>query len=155
MDVEKIAKKARKSISKFCSEECRSYCCRKGYLVLTSSQADLVTQKKKKDYEDKKLLKGIKEGRYSLYIGNKDFPCPSLKDFKCLIHRNRNRPDACKQFPIFVHGNTIKLSSRCPAVIGNLFYPYIKKFIAAGCKIVESTQLYDADIYITNPTNKA
>jgi len=63
MDVEKIAKKARKSISKFCSEECRSYCCRKGYLVLTPSQADLVTQKKKKEYEDKKLLKGIKEGR--------------------------------------------------------------------------------------------
>ncbi len=48
MDAEQIAEKARKSISKFCYEECNAYCCRKGYLILNKDEVDVVTQGKKK-----------------------------------------------------------------------------------------------------------
>jgi Fe-S-cluster containining protein len=145
MDAEKIADKARNSISKYCIEECKAYCCRKGYLVLKPEEVDRVTQGRAKELEEKKILKKLADGKYSLYMGNYDCPCPSLKDFKCTIHKTK--PKTCSDFPLFFHGNNLRLSPRCPAVKNNLMYPYIKRLIAIGYKTVEEDPIADIELY--------
>jgi Fe-S-cluster containining protein len=149
MDAEKIADKARNAIGKFCMEECKAYCCRKGYLNMGPESVDIITQGKREELEEKKLLVKIDEGNYSLFMGNYDQPCPSLKeDFRCMIHKNPKRPKACKEFPVFIRDNTLHLSSRCLAVKQGLLYPYIKKILSMGYKLSENHSYSDlGDIF--------
>jgi len=63
--------------------------------------------------------------------------CPSLKDMKCLIHENPKRPKTCKDFPIFIIGKEIKISSRCPAKSEGKFFKFEKDAINLGYKIVD------------------
>ncbi len=137
--------KARKSISKFCIDECHAYCCRKGYLVLTEKEAKLIT--KKENLIESKNIKKLDNGNYSLYLGGIGMPCPSLKkEFECGIHDKRARPKTCKDFPIFVlDEKTVKFSSRCLAVKLNMFYPYVKKLISEGYTVIEGD--IDSDFY--------
>jgi len=79
-------------------------------------------------------------------MGNYDAPCPSLKDFKCIIHKNPKRPLTCRQFPIFIDGNMIKLSPRCLAVKQGLIYPYISQLLKLGMKLSEENPFSDLDI---------
>lgn len=150
MDTEKIAEKARKSISRYCIEECKAYCCRKGYLNLKPDQVNIITQGRRKELEEKKILHKINENNYSLYLGNHDMSCPSLNDdFTCRIHKDKNRPLACRQFPLFLEGKTIRLSSRCPAVKEGRLYPYVYKLTARGYKEAESNSYSDFDFVNT------
>ncbi len=126
MKAEEIAEKARRSISKFCSEECKAYCCRKSYLVLTSKEVDLVAQGVRTGLEDKKIVKKTKGEDYFLNLRN---GCPCLKGNLCIIHNNSKRPEVCKQFPIFIKNKNIRLSSGCLAVKNDLFYPYVHEFL--------------------------
>ena len=135
MDPERVVDNARKSISKFCIEECRSYCCRKGYLTFGPESLKIISQGKDLDL---KFLKG----KCSLYLGN---GCPSLKDFKCLIHDHPKRPLACKQFPIFLEGKIIRLSPRCLAVKNNLLYPFIKQLLSMGYKLGDVNPFADLE----------
>jgi Fe-S-cluster containining protein len=139
---EKLAAKARNSISNYCITECKAYCCRKGYLVLTSKQADLIMDSK--NTKDRKCLKktGKKSNsKIALNLGYNNQDCPSLKNYKCIIHNNKCRPTACKEFPIFIWGKKrIRLSNRCPAVREDLFYPYIAKFKLMGYSIANSNK---------------
>ncbi|MFH1683184.1 MAG: hypothetical protein ABIA37_05310 [Candidatus Woesearchaeota archaeon] len=143
MNAEKLTQKARKDIGKFCMEECKAYCCRKGYLVLTTSQAELITHQKEAVLKDNLTLKLI-NGNYSL---NLHHDCPALHDCKCDIHTKRNRPLACKQFPIFIDGMNVRLSHRCLAVKNGLFYPYVSKMLSLGYKVSESDPFYDSECY--------
>jgi len=147
MDAKKIAEKARKSISKFCIEECKAYCCRKGYLVLTTEEANLITKGKTKEFEEKGTLSRIKDKKYSLDLWNTEFSCPSLsKDFKCSIHKNPKRPQACKDFPLFIDGKTLKISPRCLAVRCGKLYPYIVKLLKEGYKLSEINPYADLEV---------
>lgn len=150
MDAEKIAEKARKSISKFCIEECKAYCCRKGYLILNTNEVEEVTQGRKDELEDKKILKIIKDGRYSLYMGNYDAPCPSFKDFKCIIYNSKNRPKTCRDFPLFIDGKNVFLSPRCLAVKNGLLYPYMMQLSMLGYKILKSDAFADFEMHTVN-----
>ena len=144
MDVEKVADKARKSISSYCIEECKAYCCRKGYLVLTPKEARKTTQKRLKELEKKEVITELENNDYVLYMGNKECPCPSLgSDFKCKIHKSKNRSQTCRTFPIFIEEETktIKLSARCPAIREGKLYPFIAKFISMGYKVIEGGAL--------------
>ena len=71
-----IANKARKEIGKYCYEECKAYCCRKGYLILKPSQVDTVTQNRRTELEEKGILKKLTEGKnkgcYSMYMSRSD-----------------------------------------------------------------------------------
>ncbi|MBU0461285.1 MAG: YkgJ family cysteine cluster protein [Nanoarchaeota archaeon] len=133
---EEIAADARDSISKFCVEECKAYCCRKGYLVLTPSEAALVCGGKLKEFESRKIIKKLPFGQYSLFLGNPD-GCPCLKENCCTIHKNPKRPDTCKTFPLFIEGNKIKLSQRCLAVKQDMMYPYIAELLKKGYKLIK------------------
>ena len=153
-DVEKIAEEARNSISDICINECKAYCCRKGFLVLKEDEVDVVTQGKTKELEQKFVLKRLEDGKYSLNLsgvkGDEDSTCPSLKDNKCTIYKDPKRPLVCHQFPIFVHkdSRTVRLSPRCLAVKMGVFYPYEKQWINLGYKIDKGSSLFDSDFYI-------
>lgn len=151
INAEKIAEEARKSISKFCFEECGAYCCRKGYLVLTEVEADVITDNNIPQFIKEGRIKQIKENKYSFYLGDYNKPCPCLKDLKCAVHKNPNRPLACRQFPVFIEGNTIRLSPRCLAVKNSLLYPYIAKLVKNGYKLLESDVFADLELYNFNP----
>lgn len=147
MDAEKLADEARNSISRYCFEECKAYCCRKGYLIITPEQIDTVLNDKRKELEKKGFVKKLDNGNYSFYLGNPE-GCPGLDgQFKCKIHKSDKRPIACAQFPIFIFGKTVKLSKRCPAVKEGKFYVYVKQFINNGFKVIESEFLSDSDFY--------
>src|SRR3989344_5575527 len=42
MNPETIAQQARKSISSYCINECKAYCCRKGFLVFSSKESSII-----------------------------------------------------------------------------------------------------------------
>lgn len=158
-NAERIAQQARKSLSIYCVEECKSYCCRKGYLVLSEKEADLVSHGTIKTLETNGQLARMANGNYSLNMSIAG--CPSFKDEICSIHKSRNRPMACKQFPLFFDGMTIMLSNRCLAVRNGMLYPYIKKLLALGYTLREKKHeadvLSDSDIHqviIENPNQK-
>lgn len=136
MDAERVADKARRAISDFCINDCRAYCCRKGYLTFGKDSVKAVTQGR---------IVALKEinGKYSMHLGS---GCPSLKDFKCLIHKNPKRPLACRQFPIFLEGKTVRLSPRCLAVKNNLLYPYVAKLVKMGYKIGENNPYAEMEL---------
>ncbi len=132
---EEIADKARNSLSNYCMKECKSYCCRKGYLILTPTEVKLVCREQEEELKQKEILLEMDDGNYSLQLGNGG--CPSLIDDKCLIHKNPNRPDTCRTFPLFIEGNKIRLSKRCPAIRANKLYPHIRELTTKGYKVDE------------------
>tara|TARA_Y100000310_G_scaffold344515_1_gene457683 strand:- start:3320 stop:3766 length:447 start_codon:yes stop_codon:yes gene_type:complete len=137
MDVEKLADKARNSISSFCMNECKSYCCRKGYLIVNDKQIATVTAGNEANLLKNKSLKLLPSGDFSVDLNNGG--CPSLKDNKCIIHKHKDRPKTCQDFPIFIEGKKIGLSGRCPAVQQRKFYPYILQFLEKGYIVKESS----------------
>src|SRR3989338_10838695 len=128
--IHEIADRARKSISSYCMDECKSYCCRKGYLVLTQEQMSVVTQGKNMHGR----LKVLENGKTSMHLSP---ACPSLKDFKCTIYTDAKRPKTCSDFPIFIEGTVVRFSPRCLAVRENKFYPFVNEFMAQGCIVIE------------------
>ena len=146
---EEIAERARKSISSYCSEECRAYCCRKGYLVLSGNEACLIAGSDKEYLERKGTLKKLKSGRYSLFLGEKDSPCPMLNGFRCMIHNNPKRPAACRNFPVFLDRKAmaVRLSHRCLAVKERKLYSFEKEWHAIGWKVVQSDPFYDIELF--------
>ena len=138
MLAESIADRARKSISTFCFEECKSYCCRKGYLPLNESEIKLVLG------DELDNLKKHSNGDLSLEFGAHG--CPRLNDFKCTIHNDPKRPKVCRDYPIFVNGNTVRISSKCLAVRQNLLYPFIKEFMHRGFRVSDSVVFEDSGV---------
>ena len=141
---DKIANEGRKSISSYCINDCKSYCCRKGYLVMSKKQLDVVVNNKKEEYKNE--IKELKNGKMSLFLGSSGKPCPSLReDFKCGIHSNPERPKVCGDFPIFLRkeSKTVLLSPRCLAVKNNLLYPYVKKLQLEGYRVLQVDELPD------------
>jgi Fe-S-cluster containining protein len=132
-ETESILNSARNNISTFCITECNAYCCRKGYLVLTPTQAKATMQGKEDEYRNKGFLKPMTDGNFSLYMGDKDHPCPSLdNNNRCLIHKNPDRAETCAIFPIHIKDNTIHVSKRCLAANAGLLYPYIAQLVKKG-----------------------
>ena len=128
MDSKQLANKARKSISNYCINECSAYCCRKGYLIVSKKELDLIDSGKKGD------VKELEDGNFSLNM-NKT-PCPSLSgDFTCGVHMEKDRPQTCKDFPLFIKGDKVHLSTRCFAVKENMFFAFIKEFEGLGFKV--------------------
>jgi len=95
---------------------------------------DITVGEQKDALMSKGFLTENKAGKFVLNIGN-PASCPSLKDNRCLIHKNLDRNSACKDFPIFVSGKTVKFSERCPAVRDGKFYLYAHEFKKRGFTI--------------------
>lgn len=136
-DIHNIVEKTLKNLSDYCINDCKSFCCRKGYLILKPEEVGLVVGNTKEELIKNNDLKEMLNGKFSLNLNNCFGGCPQLKNLKCLIHENEKRPDTCKNFPIFIIGKQIKISSRCPAKRENKFFLFEKDTKRLGCKIVE------------------
>lgn len=137
--IERLANKARKSISEYCMEECKAHCCRSGFLILKGREINKVTQKRKKELMQANMLKELKNREYSLTMSK--VGCPSLNAYKCIIHKSKNRPAICREFPIIIRGNTAMFSERCPAVRENRLYYYEKRFRQLGLEVIRGADL--------------
>jgi len=134
---EKLAIKARASISTYCYTECRAYCCRKGYLLLTAKEVKLIRNVSIKELKMIPVLTALNKKGYVLDLGQKLSGCPNLENYKCTIHKNPNRPKTCGDFPLFIwKDKTIMVTNACPAVRENKLYPYLSKFKKMGYKLV-------------------
>jgi Fe-S-cluster containining protein len=136
---QKLAVKARNSIGKYCYSECNAYCCRKGFILLKTKEARLLSGRNNKGLNELKesgILTKTEKGKYVLDLSEKETGCPQLKESKCTIHKDPDRPTACKEFPLFVWKKKgkkiIHLSGRCPAITSGILYPYIAKFKGMG-----------------------
>ncbi len=141
-EAQRVADKARKSISDFCRNECKSYCCRKGFIRIRQDQIDLIaTPEEKEKLNSESKLKELKfSGKFLLDFSNSLGGCPALSGTDCSIHKNPNRPKVCQDFPIFIEGNKIKISPRCFAQQENKFYPFIKEFEKLGFEVTEKME---------------
>ncbi len=149
MNVQQLATEARNSISSYCMNECHAYCCRKGYLILSEEELNLLTGDKRTELENKEFIKKQEDGMFSFNLGNHLGSCPQLDGSKCSIHKHPKRPLTCEKFPVFVNEDTkngtstkngaskkeARFSSRCPAVRENKLYPYVHEFLKLGFKI--------------------
>ena len=137
-DAERIADEARSSISDFCINECGAYCCRKGYIMVREHQLNQMATKEKQEILEKegKIKEFPFAGKIQVDFTNSLGGCPALKDNMCTIHKNPERPKVCHQFPIFIEGNKVRISQKCPAHQNNKFYPYIRKFMDLGFEII-------------------
>lgn len=133
-----LADKARNSIAKYCMEECQAHCCRAGHLILKGKEVNKVTQKHSKELISTNLLKKLNTGEYTLTLKN---GCPSLSCNKCTIHNSKNRPQACRDFPIIIKDNIAMFSERCPAVREGLLYGYEAKMIKKGYKVIRGLDI--------------
>lgn len=135
-EAEKIANKARRALSHYCTEECSAYCCRKGYLLINESEMELLVGENKDILMTEGSLRKMVDGMYSLNFSNSLGGCPQLKNSKCLIHNNPKRPRACIEFPIFITGKTVRVSGRCFGVRAGLIDPYITQLKKMGYDIM-------------------
>ena len=125
--MEKLVNEARESIGQFCLEECNALCCRKGYLTLDDTNVNIVCENKQQSLDSGKLKKVGSSYHLDMNKG-----CVNLNGPYCRIHKNPKRPNVCKEFPLFIEGNKIKLSPACPAVRENKMYPYIAILLKNG-----------------------
>jgi Fe-S-cluster containining protein len=136
MNIEILVQEARNSISRFCYEECNAYCCKKGYLILSEEEIELMIIRDKEGLIKEKSLYKMPDDKYAFNLNNKFGFCPRLVDNKCTIHKHPNRSLTCKKFPIFVFAKSIKLSNRCLAVREGKLYAYIHKFKKMGYQVL-------------------
>lgn len=126
----RLAVKARNSIGQYCMDECRSLCCREGTITITDNELKLMTK-------DRIIIPGSitiatnNDNKLNLKLG-----CPSFIEYKCAIHRNKSRPQMCKDFPLFIYGNNIVVAHDCPAVDAGKLFPYLHKFKKMGFRII-------------------
>lgn len=136
-----IANKARDSISNFCITKCKAKCCKKGkLLIMTDEELDLVVGLNKVEkYFNKKILEYSKKNNNFLLYNSEIKICRQLdkKTNICKEHKNPNRPQVCKDYPIFIiKGKYVIFSKNCPAVDSGMFKDYENQFIQLGLKII-------------------
>ena len=144
---EALADEARNSISDICINECKAYCCRKGYLVVDPEDIDTVAQEKTEELLKTEQLQVNKEGKFALFLGDYDKPCPSLKDNMCTIHTDGHRPKVCGDFPLFLEKDHVRESPRCLAVKMNKLYPFVKQITMLGFKPMKADPLGEIELF--------
>ncbi len=137
-DSEELLNIARFSIGHYCMTSCKSKCCSQGSIIVYSiDNVNAMSQSKERATEllDKKFVLARKDGYFEFQFDK--CKCPSLtSDMKCSIFNSEFRPKMCKEFPLFIRGNLLVVSSFCPAVKDGTFDPYLKEFENKGFKIL-------------------
>jgi Fe-S-cluster containining protein len=128
---EKMLKEARNSISQFCIDECRAYCCRKGVLTLNAKESNDFMKNIPKNIPGSAKVSHAANGDSVVLLNESG--CPNLdKNCLCTIHTKKNRPTICKEFPILIKNHTVLFCQDCPAVEQKKFYAYEAKLIKKG-----------------------
>jgi len=133
-DPNQIADDARNSLSYFCIDVCKAQCCRREYLDLEKNEVDLVTQNRSEELKEKGSLMETEKGELIMHMGSIEGGCPSLKNNMCTIHKDKKRPKTCGDYPLFIEGDTYRLSQSCLAVQEGKYDETEKELIKAGLK---------------------
>ena len=140
-EAHRIAEAARASLSSFCIEECKAYCCRRGYLSVTEKEAQPILSKCSDFQKEFKVT--VKPAAISISL---EGDCPALAENKCSIYSER--PQVCRDYPIFLEGNFLKVSAYCTGAKEGRLYPYIAEIIRLGYTLVKSNPFADFDMDI-------
>ncbi|MBN2880872.1 YkgJ family cysteine cluster protein [Candidatus Woesearchaeota archaeon] len=100
--MDKLISFIRTDIGRFCSQ-CHSKCCSVGKIIISKKELDCFTKKVFIERSDGLFEVVLKTG------------CPELKS-DCLCNIYPNRPEICREYPIFRHANLILVSSICPYI---------------------------------------
>jgi hypothetical protein len=76
---EKLAMTARESLSSYCYLECKAHCCRKGYLLLTAKEVDLMQNTRKEDLKIIPVQMELDKRGYVFNLGLRADGCPKPK----------------------------------------------------------------------------
>lgn len=130
-----IAKVARNSISDYCINICKSKCCKREKLVLFNDlEVNAIVGSKKDEYLSKKVLEK-NEVTQNYYYDLEKKPCRNLtNDNLCLIHKDKNKPTICDDYPIFLTNRAVILAPDCDAAINGLLDNYICEIKKLGYK---------------------
>jgi Fe-S-cluster containining protein len=134
MSIEQSISHVCSSLKDYCIRKCNSKCCRKGKLIMHNrDEVMLVTN----GFADKLLSEGIIikkcNGIYEFDLDRR--ACPSLSvGNMCTIYFNKNRPKLCREFPIFLRGKKIFISTFCEAE--EILKESQKIFEASGYEVV-------------------
>jgi len=116
-EIDLILDEARSALGPYCMSDCNAYCCKKEVITLTEEEA--------------KSFKGsdqvVKKEDFLVLVAN---PCPKLKENRCTIYNER--PNACREFPIFKKGNEIFLANLCPGILNKKIYLQTRKLVELG-----------------------
>ena len=134
MDDDQLLDEARSSIGWFCMSECKALCCRKGSVPLRdTAEVDVVVDGMSQEWKELKLLTKEDNGLHLLHV--EKHGCPRLtQDFKCSVYDKR--PQACRDFPLYVLGKKIVAAAWCPAVQKGLFEKHFDELKKRGFSIV-------------------
>ncbi|MBW3012026.1 YkgJ family cysteine cluster protein [Candidatus Woesearchaeota archaeon] len=125
-----LVDEARNSLGEFCSAKCNAHCFKHGFLELSERELVKIIHDRLYNF-DISRINDIAYARHSLKLG-KDIPCPCLKKNKCTIYADR--PQCCRDFPLFVNGKMIAVAPDCPGI--DILKPYLKKLEDIGFKII-------------------
>lgn len=137
-EIDVILNDARNSISSYCINECNAHCCKTGKLFLFSKdEVSAITNNNTQKYIDNKNITKNEFGNFYFDL-EQNGGCPNLnlKTSLCKIHKNKNKPIICNDFPLFKAKEYIVSAGVCPAVKNKMFTIYFKKIEELGYKII-------------------
>ncbi len=120
-EIQQLANEARASLSEFCSQTCKALCCKSGQLIVSQEESQIfpATRTERPD------------GLYAIQIAPK---CIHLKNDRCSVYESRPKP--CRDFPVYVRGETIVIAGWCQGQQAGLLEEYKEKFRKLGCKVI-------------------
>ena len=137
-DIDKILFLARNSISSYCINECKANCCKTGKLFLFSiDELTAVTIDENLKYTNSDNITKNEFGNFYFNLETNG-GCPNLdsKTSFCKIHKDKNKPRICSDFPLFKAKEYVVSAGVCPAVQNKLFEKYFKELEKLGIKVV-------------------
>lgn len=139
-DINEFLDEMRNSLTEYCVLKCKSKCCKKGKLLI-QSQKELFSiiklEDTKKLYEDNIIILHPKTDNWFYLDHEKMGGCPKLLENNyCSIHNNLDRPQICRDFPIFLKEKYIITADFCPAIKENLLERELNELKEMGFIIV-------------------
>lgn len=136
--INSLLEEARSSISEYCINSCKAKCCKKGQLFLFSSdELSAVTKNNTQKYIDSDNIKKNDFGNFYFNLEtNGGCPNLNLKTSMCNIHKDKNKPKICTDFPLFKAKEYIVSAGTCPAVQNKMFEEHFRKIEKLGYKVI-------------------
>ncbi len=138
-DINTLLDEARFSLTEYCTNVCKSGCCKKGKLLLqTKDEVDLVvgdSSEVKKAIEIN-VLEKQETGNFH-YNLEKVGQCKNLcENGLCSVYKNPSRPVICHDYPLFKVGEYVITASNCMAVQNNILDSKLSEIKKLGFKVI-------------------
>ncbi len=132
-----IIEKIRKNIGEYCMCNCKSLCCKSGYLPIKNDEElrFIVGDERYKNREKDSFIEKTKYNGYLLKLTPEN-PCPKFKNNKCSIYNSKNRPKICREYPISFTKTQVIISPTCPAFENNVMKKELEELKKLGMKII-------------------